>query len=179
MRKFKIIFLATIVSVLIFYSCNKFFPDGEPSMFPTTHIALIDSETGKDLFDTIQGTEYHLDSVKLFNQDGKQIDVFPNSYICKNDTCYAGQGIDDYPNFCITFDPFNVEVNDLYEKHERFDSTFYLYLNQYDTDTLIYHFNTDTIIENMRRRIFIEIEYLNYEQQQQSPSQVILIQKNK
>ena len=177
MKKFKIIFLTSIVLVLIFYSCNKSFPDGEPAYTPCFYIALVDEQTKKSLFDTVTGTKYHLDSVKLFNQAGKQINVGPVKYVNRNDTTYILDKQDGIWGWAIEFWPFPIEWNSFEEKYNPFDTTFYLYLNQYDTDTLIYHYYIDTIYDDVTGG-FIKLEYLNYVQQQHKrKSEVILIPK--
>ena len=134
------------IILLLFYSCNKSVLEGEPDRPEPFDIAFVDSETNKNLLDTSSNAYYHIDSLKFIKQNGEVVELYQDSthnYIAGN------FHYNKYGWYIELNEPnsFWEDFEDIYGKE--LDTTFYLYLNKNETDTINIYVNYEDKLQTI------------------------------
>lgn len=135
-------FLMAITIAIAMYSCEKSNSDYD-ELYTNFSFTLVDAQTQEGLIDTTANAYYHVDSIKLISQSGE---IHDNLFIDTGssvDYGYFGYG----PMFYLTIALHQTtwQEEDFVRLYgEQMDTTMYLYLNQYETDTLDIKFRLDS-----------------------------------
>lgn len=159
--KTKLILL--IIFNILLLGCEKTPTDDYDSLINYFSVAFLDAQTHENLLDTTAEAYYHIDSLKIIKQNGEIGNlIFTDDFAGKD---FVGS-FHFFPEFGFRLEIRFHGADWQWEDFEKIygnemDTTLYLYLNQYETDTIniilrkqpeefiVRYFGHDTITSNL------------------------------